>query len=612
MKNGMSEAATRLTAAVADAACQAAQEQFDRSISLTTLYRQSLSAAYEQLFDLVCSEGDQSHRSPAFVEFLNQHSITPLLLQQSYEFLLDHHFVRTRGKFVIEKENGLRKKQGSYFTPPWLVDLLLDATLRPVLMRRIGREVFGREPTSDEPLSPLSEWTPAQREAAQETMLSLHLCDPACGPGIFLVAAARMLAEQLALLRTSDRSDKSVDEAACLVGRRCLFGVDQDPLAARIARFGLWLAAGSSDSIPVEHIRVGDSLRPPQVSQDLFGTDDGVDWLTEFAASFVRDPAGFDVVVGNPPFANAIEGLVDQPTKDRLSRDFPELVGTSDLSYYFLALGHRLARPDGSVGFILPRGVLTSRSTISLRRELRKSRPPSLIYAPQNAYLFGGANIFIVALALGGWKTCLGSREPQTPRLEAINVVDENWWAPLLGDSTARNPLRPKLKDRFEIFAGMTAGMAYDVLPFVSDQPLDDDSLRLLTTGLIDPGVSLWGKQTCRYLKKRFQTPYVNETQGFPVNVANRLAKVRRPKVIVAGLSNRVEAFLDAEGEYCGAVSTYAIIHPKDNPEQLRWICDYLNSDPVAEELNRQLGAHAMGGGRITLSKSFLQNLPLP
>jgi hypothetical protein len=49
-----------------------------------------------------------------------------------------------------------------------------------------------------------------------------------------------------------------------------------------------------------------------------------------------------------------------------------------------------------------------------------------------------------------------------------------------------------------------------------------------------------------------------------------RLQQARRPKVIVAGLAPRLECFLDAEGDFAGAVSTFAIFHRDDDVPALR------------------------------------------
>ena len=73
-----------------------------------------------------------------------------------------------------------RKDTGSYYTPTSLVESLLDTALDPVL---------------DEA---------EKSEDPEPALLSVTVCDPACGSGHFLVGAARRIAKRVAALRTGD------------------------------------------------------------------------------------------------------------------------------------------------------------------------------------------------------------------------------------------------------------------------------------------------------------------------------------------------------------------------------------------------------------------------
>ncbi|MEP7161077.1 MAG: N-6 DNA methylase, partial [Dermatophilaceae bacterium] len=134
-----------------------------------------------------------------------------------------------------------RKTTGSYYTPSSLIDLVLDETLTPLL---------DEAERADDP------------EAA---LLGLTVCDPACGSGHILVAAARRLAERLAVARSGehDPTPTDVGEAMRDVVTRCLYGVDLNPLAAELAKVSLWLdsmEAGKPLSFLDSHIKVGNSL----------------------------------------------------------------------------------------------------------------------------------------------------------------------------------------------------------------------------------------------------------------------------------------------------------------------------------------------------------------
>jgi len=86
-----------------------------------------------------------------------------------------------------------RKSTGSYYTPPALVQELIKSALEPVLEERLKKA--------------------STREEKERAILSLKVCDPACGSGHFLLAAARRLGLELARVRTGEEHP-SVDEVA--------------------------------------------------------------------------------------------------------------------------------------------------------------------------------------------------------------------------------------------------------------------------------------------------------------------------------------------------------------------------------------------------------------
>lgn len=134
-----------------------------------------------------------------------------------------------------------RKTTGSYYTPSELIDLVLDETLEPLL---------------DE----------AERAADPEAaLLAMTVCDPACGSGHFLVAAARRIAQRLAVVRSGETDPTPADVQAALhdVVDRCIYGVDLNPMAAELAKVSLWLEAmqpGRPLSFLDAHIKVGNAL----------------------------------------------------------------------------------------------------------------------------------------------------------------------------------------------------------------------------------------------------------------------------------------------------------------------------------------------------------------
>lgn len=161
-----------------------------------------------------------------------------------YEALLELHPILNSdaGTFELETVSGSeRKTTGSYYTRESLVQCLLDSALDPVL---------DEAATKPEP---------------EKAILSLKVCDPACGSGHFLIAAAHRIAKRLAAVRTGDAepSPGALRTALRDVIGHCLYGVDVNPMAVELCKVSLWMEAiepGKPLSFLDHHIRIGNSM----------------------------------------------------------------------------------------------------------------------------------------------------------------------------------------------------------------------------------------------------------------------------------------------------------------------------------------------------------------
>ncbi len=142
-----------------------------------------------------------------------------------------------------------RKTSGSYYTPDSLVQELLDSALEPVVAERLAPHGGAL----------------ASGEAAAHALLSITVCDPACGSGHFILAAARRLATHLARVQTDGGQPTPDDYRHALrqVVTHCIHGVDLNPMAVELTKIALWLEAYTPEA-PLgfidHHIRCGDAL----------------------------------------------------------------------------------------------------------------------------------------------------------------------------------------------------------------------------------------------------------------------------------------------------------------------------------------------------------------
>jgi hypothetical protein len=151
----------------------------------------------------------------------------------------------------IRSPQGGRKATGSYYTPVFAVDRLVDLALRPAIDEHLGRVGMDLDLPAAE-------------------LFDFRVADLAMGSGHFLVAALDALTERIAaylaahpnravraeLERARERLNEvgdvygapqlgervaDVDLLRRMVLKRCVYGVDFNEMAVELARLGLWL-----------------------------------------------------------------------------------------------------------------------------------------------------------------------------------------------------------------------------------------------------------------------------------------------------------------------------------------------------------------------------------
>ncbi|MFF4480239.1 Eco57I restriction-modification methylase domain-containing protein [Streptomyces sp. NPDC001520] len=175
-----------------------------------------------------------------------------------YESLLElvpKHSATERSFELVNRLGNDRKKTGSYYTPSSLIETLLDSTLDPV--------IDDAQKRGEQAATAAGEPDPS--EAIVRELLSLTVCDPACGSGHFLVAAARRIAKRVAAVRESNPEPPPVVVRTALheVVARCVYGVDLNPMAVELAKVSLWLEAlepGKALGFLDAHIKHGNGL----------------------------------------------------------------------------------------------------------------------------------------------------------------------------------------------------------------------------------------------------------------------------------------------------------------------------------------------------------------
>jgi hypothetical protein len=222
--------------------------------------------------------------------FLDYRSLGVRLLGSIYEGLLTYHVAipddRER-RVALVPSNPERKSSGSYFTPPHLVRYIVANTVGPLLEEKLAA---AREAPWDD-------------ERAVWDLFDIKVLDPAMGSGHFLVETVNFITDRVlrflddfphnpvrALLerRVRRQTPEGPDEQGVtgngdrrtvanlvrrLVLKRCVYGVDLNPMAVELAKMSLWLdgfAVGAPLPFLDHHLKCGNALLGATV-EDLRG-----------------------------------------------------------------------------------------------------------------------------------------------------------------------------------------------------------------------------------------------------------------------------------------------------------------------------------------------------
>jgi hypothetical protein len=349
-------------------------------------------------------------------------------------------------------------------------------------------------------------------------------------------------------------------------------------------------------------------------------------WPLEFPHVFQRPNAGFDVMIGNPPFLNAIEhaDFRDDRIRGYYSISYqPFASGAYDLCLLFWGrvLLHLLGR-HARYGLLSPTVLLSA--TSEWKRWMHATwRPDFFCLNPVD--LFTVARIRTTAICGARGRAVHLEIVDRDTRLSADTIrrhwsdPDINWYEVIQRPAKARERPRTlgptiRLGDLTDIFAGCTTADAYNLKPLIEDCR-EGRGPQLITTGAIDRYVLKWGKMRIRYLKDDYEYPRWPERTR-DRGVARAAARQVGKKILVGGLTAVIEAWLDRRGEAAGVVQTW-VIKPKDKAfgrESAWWQVSLgiLNSATFSRIFVNRHGAAAMSGKQITVKKESLLEMPVP
>ena len=261
---------------------------------------------------------------------------------------------------IYEKnmEESIKKSMGKYYTPDFIINYILKQTLENL-------NVLNRP--------------------------FVKVIDPACGVGYFLLSAYDILKEyftdNIDELKEKYKSEKylidingreehlygydywRLENIHYHILRHCLYGADQDPLAANIARDAL---RNKNNDDYIENINIvacdslfyWENLNPSRIKE--FGERYYIENLIKFWSN------KYDYVIGNPPYIGHKSLTLDY--KKWLLDEYSDVYrDKSDISFCFFKRIKSILSSDGICGIISSRYFMESPTGMYLRKYLIES-----------------------------------------------------------------------------------------------------------------------------------------------------------------------------------------------------------------------------------------------
>ncbi|MFJ1261970.1 class I SAM-dependent DNA methyltransferase [Capnocytophaga canis] len=173
--------------------------------------------------------------------------------------------------FLAETDATLKENSGTYYTPPSLVEFILNEKL----------------PVNN-----------------NETQYNVKILDPSCGSGIFLVESFKRLVKRY----EKAHNLKNLSDFNILVQilKKNIFGIEIHPQAIKVAAFSLYLAL--VDKLDPKNLWQNANYKLPYLINDPEESDEQKRGKNLFCRDTISDLShieelqNFDLIVGNPPF----------------------------------------------------------------------------------------------------------------------------------------------------------------------------------------------------------------------------------------------------------------------------------------------------------------------
>lgn len=554
---------------------------------------------------------------------------------------------------TVTQKPEVRKAGGVYYTPTSIVDFVVQSAVFPGIDARSPTQLAGEGRAKDR--HPYRILDPACGSGsfllgAYDFLLNWYLTayvasDP-----------AKWARGRSPRIKQSGNGDwqLTIDERKQVLLRH-LYGVDIDPQAVEVTKLSLLLKVLEGETLEAiqsqlqffheralpdlgRNIKCGNSLIDTDIfdSSQLFAVpdDDTVrinpfNWKDEFPEVF-SSANGFDAVIGNPPYLDSETMTTFTPRwRDYCVDHYRSASGNWDVFCVFIERALELCCPGGRHSFIVPNKLGSAGYARSVRSIMSKDNSLTLLRDYSSVAVFP-VSVYPVVYSIEKhapspdqpvlYERMIQDRSGMV-RQELSQDLDRSIYFPadgspwaIFADIDSASPVErmrsdfAPLSDVADVHGASTVSEAYEIADLVSEgaNPSSQD-LKMINSGTIDPYEILWGHKPMRYLGTSYDHPII------PLSLQHRLptrrlSQAKTPKIVIAGMTRRLECVIDVDGTFLPGKSTTVIESEMD----LLWLLGILNSQLMSFFYSSVFGGDRLQGGYLRIGPPQLKTLPIP
>jgi len=570
-----------------------------------------------------------------------------------------------------------RKKDGVFYTPKYITKYIVENTIGKLCEeKKTELEIDESEylkSRKGRTIKKLKELD-SKLDIYRNWLLTLTICDPACGSGAFLNQALDFLIREHRYI--DELKAKLLDvpmiftEVENSILENNIYGVDINEESIEIAKLSLWLRTaqkGRKLTTLSNNIKCGNSL----IDDHEVAGEKAFNWQNEFTEVFKN--GGFDVVIGNPPYLR-VQGIKThfENESQYFEKKYSCATRRYDIYSLFIEKSSELIKCSGRATFILPHKFLVVEAGQGIRRFLSESQAVESIIHFGGEMIFNDASTYTCIITLTKFNEKLyftHASSNQLFNLEPFNEIsytklNENNWD-LVNSITSKiidkiSFNNPRVADVFEMVgAGIDAGaddifmltgkiendkfIGYSTIlnkvitieknivkPLLKGEDVKRYSQLLPEKYIIYPHY-FDGHKTCPYeeeiFKRDFPLAYNYMVQFKGEMIERKIRKKTNPKYWFSLHRSRDISSFEEEKIITPEISlgtnmtldtngnfhntkVYYIIKKKDIKEDNKYFLGILNSAVMWFYL-KSIG-YVLRGGYFTFKTKFLEPFPLP